>query len=175
MKYEVDFPKEYIRRVSRIVLMVAALLGLIVLGSVVSPVGEQGRPGFLSPRLAEITTYQRAIQRWAGDLQDIQTGLGGLLSNPSGDLLAQDGKGNLLYGRLLSLQAEVDSTRVPPTLETLHAAMQNTVAATLEVALRVAAWISEPTPENSASAEGALNTAREMLGQINQNPWVVEP
>ena len=175
MTYEVDLPKEYIRRVLRIVLIMAAILGLIVLGRSVSPVGEYGRPTFLSPRLAEITAYQRAIQRWAGELQDIQAGLGGLLSNPSADLLAQDGKGNLLYGRLLSLQAEVDSTRVPPTLETLHAAVQDTVAATLEVALRVAAWISEPTLENSASAEDALNTARDMLGQINQNPWVVEP
>ena len=175
MEYEVVLSRGYIRRVLRVVLVVAAIFGLIVLGHAVSPVGEQGRPIILSPRLAEITAFQRDIQHWAGELQEIQTGLGGLLSNPSGELLAQDERVNLYYGQLLSLQTEVDSTRVPPTLETLHTAMQDTIATTLEAALGVTAWISEPTPENSASAEDALNAARDKLGQINQNPWVVAP
>ena len=175
MEYEVVLSRGYIRRVLRVVLVVAAMLGLIVLGHAVSPVGEQGRPIILSPRLAEITAFQRDIQHWAGELQEIQTGLGGLLSNPSGELLAQDERVNLYYGQLLSLQTEVDSTRVPPTLETLHTAMQDTIATMLEATLGVTAWINEPTPENTASAEDALNAARDKLGQINQNPWVVVP
>jgi len=97
-----------------------------------------------------------------------------LLSNPPGDLLDLDSQANLLYGRLVSLQAEVDSTRVPPTLETLHAALGETVSMSLEAALRVAVWISEPTPDNVASAEDVLENASEMLDRIYQNPWVQE-
>jgi hypothetical protein len=175
MGYEVELPQgliRWLRRALNVVLMIGMIVGLGFLGKAVSPVGANGRPIFLSPRLAQITAYQRDARRWAGNMRDIQTNLGELLSNPSADLLAMDGQANLLYGRLVSLQAEVDSTSVPPTLETLHASMGEAVSASLDAALRVAAWISEPTTGNQASAEDALNFCTELLDSIYQNPWV---
>ena len=175
MKYEVVLPKEYIRRVLHIGLMVTTVLGLAVLGRVVSPVGEDGKPAPLSPRLADVTAYQRDARRWAGDLQEVQAGLDALLANPAGDLLAQDTQCNTLHERLISLQSEVDGTRVPPTLETLHTGVQDSVTATLNAAQAVTTWISEPTQENYVSAGNALHTAKDSLTHVDQNPWIVRP
>jgi len=175
MGYEVELPQGLIRwlRMSlNILLVIGFIVGLVVLGRSVSPMGVDGRPIFLSPRLAQVTGYQRDARRWAGDLREIQTSLGEVLSNPSTDLLALDARANLLYGRLVSLQAEVDSTSVPPTLETLHAVIGEAVSASLDTALRVAAWISEPTSGNLTSAEDALITSQDSLDRIFENPWV---
>jgi len=171
MEYEVEIPGIVLRWL-RILLVSVLVLSFVLVGRAVSPVGENGSPQLLTPRLARITAYQRDAREWAGRLQDIQAGLEGMLSNPSGNLLDQDSQANLLYGQLLNLQAEVDSAPVPPTLESLHAEFGEAVGATLDVAVLVAAWISAPTPENFSSAEEALNTAEEMLILINQNPWV---
>jgi hypothetical protein len=175
MGYEVELPQGLIRwlRMSlNILLVIGFIVGLVFLGRSVSPMGEDGRPIFLSPRLAQVTTYQRDARRWAGDLRETQTSLGEVMSNPSTDLLALDTRANLLYGRLVSLQAEVDSTSVPPTLETLHAVIGEAVSASLDTALRVAAWISEPTSGNLTSAEDALNTSTDSLDRLFENPWV---
>jgi len=67
MEYEVKVPKEIIGWL-RIALAVIALIGLGVLGRSVSPLGEDGKPLFLTPRLAKITAYQRDARRWAENL-----------------------------------------------------------------------------------------------------------
>jgi len=171
MEYEIEIPKGLLHGV-RIALAVIVLTGLGFLGHAVSPVGEDGKPQFLTPRLARITAYQREARRWVGNLQNIQADLTKLISNPPGDLLDLDSRANLLYGQLVSLQAEVDSTTVPPTLESLHAEFGEVVGATLEAVVKVAAWISAPTPDNLALAEDALDQAAELLKQLEQNPWV---
>jgi len=158
----------------RIVLAIVVFLGLVLLGRAVSPV-EAGKPKLLSPRLSAIIAYQRDARRWVGELQEIRSGLEELLSDPSEDLLAQDGQGNYLYGRLLNLQVEMDGTRVPPTLESLHTDMQEAVTTMLEACSGVTAWINEPTPENSSSAEEALKSAGGLLTRIVQNPWISQP
>jgi len=171
MEYEVEIPGIVLRWL-RILLASVLVLSFVLVGRAVSPVGESGRPQLLTPRLARITAYQRDAREWARRLQDIQAGLEVLLSNPSGNLLDLDSRANLLYGQLLNLQVEVDSTPVPPTLESLHADFREVVGATVDTVGLVAAWISAPTPENHSSAVEALTNAEEMLIQINQNPWV---
>ena len=175
MGYEVELPQGLVRSLHKalnILLGSGFIVGLVVLGRSVSPMGEDGRPIFLSPRLAQVTAYQRDTRRWAGDLRETQTSLGEVLSNPSTDLLVLDTRANMLYGRLVSLQAEVDSTSVPPTLETLHVAIGEAASASLDTALRVAAWISGPTSGNLTSAEDALITSQDSLDRLFENPWV---
>jgi hypothetical protein len=52
--------------------------------------------------------------------------------------------------------------------------MGEAVNASLDASLRVAAWISEPTPNNLQSAESALSAAMDLLDNIYKNPWVEE-
>jgi hypothetical protein len=177
MKYDIELPQEmihWLRRILTAVLIIGAIAGLVFLGKSVSPVDAKGKPIFLSPRLAQISAYQRDVRRWAANLKEIHSGLGELLSNPTDNILDMDERANLLYGRLVNLQAEVDGTSVPSTLDVLHASMGEAVNASLDASLRVAAWISEPTPNNLQSAESALSAATDLLDDIYQNPWVEE-
>jgi hypothetical protein len=177
MKYDIELPQEmihWLRRILTAVLIIGAIAGLVFLGKSVSPVDAKGKPIFLSPRLAQISAYQRDVKRWAANLKEIQSGLGELLSNPTDNILDMDERANLLYGRLVNLQAEVDGTSVPSTLDVLHASMGEAVNASLDASLRVAAWISEPTPNNLQSAESALSAAMDLLDNIYKNPWVEE-
>jgi hypothetical protein len=172
MKYDVEIPKSILFTLFRALLILLALVGMEVIGYYNSPLGENGRPLLLSPRLAEITRYQHRALRWAGELQEIQTGLRALLENQSADLLAQDREANSLYGRLLNLQEEVDSISAPPTLETLHESQQTAVEGYATAAYQVMAWISEPTEENYTKAQEAVSTASSALDIVKQNPWM---
>jgi hypothetical protein len=177
MKYDVELPQEmihWLRKALIIVLLLGAIAGLIFLGKSVSPVDVKGKPIFLSPRLAQVSAYQRDVRRWAANLKAIQSHLAELLSNPTDNILDMDERANLLYGRLVNLQAEVDGTSVPSTLDVLHVSMGYAVNASLGATLRVTTWISVPTPDNFSSAENALSTAKAQLDDIYQNPWVLE-
>lgn len=177
MKYDIELPQDMIpvlRKTLKVLLIAGAVIALTFLGKAVTPVDAKGRPILLSPRLAQVSAYQRNVRSWAANLKEIQSDLGELLSSPNSDILNMDEQANLLYRRLASLQAEVDGTSVPPTLETLHASIGEVVNASLDASLRVAAWISEPTPENLTAAEDALKNSQDLLNLIDQNPWVQE-
>ena len=72
MKYDVEIPKSSLRAILRVLFILAGVIGLIALGRMNSPVGDNGYPILLSPRLAQVTGYQHDGQRWAGELQEIQ-------------------------------------------------------------------------------------------------------
>ena len=172
MKYDVEIPKSSLRAILRVLLILAGVIGLIALGRMNSPVGDNGYPILLSPRLAQVTGYQHDGQRWAGELQEIQNGLSVLLSNPGTDLLSQDGQANALYGRLATLQTELDGTKVPPTLGILHDAIQEAVNQSMLAATSTIAWISEPTTDNQTTALNALADAASALKRVLENPWM---
>ena len=175
MKYDVEIPRSSLQTIWQVVLIILGGIGLISIGLVNSPVGENGLPRLLSPRLAQITGYQHDAQHWTGDLQEIQSGLSELLANQGGtDLLSQDSQANSLYGRLATLQAELDGTKIPPTLGILHDAIQDAVNQSMLTASRTIAWISEPTPENQTAASNALGDAANALERVKENPWIQE-
>jgi hypothetical protein len=175
MKYDIELPQEtirWLRRVLKILLILGVIIAITFLGKAVSPVDAKGNHILLSPRLAQVSAYQRDAKRWVANLKEIQLDLDELITAPTSNILDMDQRANLLYGHLVSLQAEVDGTSVPPTLEALHASVGDTVNASLDASLRVAAWISEPTPENLSSAEDALMKSQGLLDLIYENPWV---
>ena len=172
MKYEVYIPKAYLLRFLRLLVIVLTFMGLLLLGRSVSPTNSDGMPMFLSPHLAEITTYTQKVQQWTEKLQEIQDNLTILLAHPNTGLLAQDNQIDLFYGQLINLQVDVESTRVPSTLEGLQSACKESLTASLEASLQVAAWVSAPTTDNYNAAYNALNLAKNKLTQFKQNPWV---
>jgi hypothetical protein len=168
MKYDIEIPQSIFRSL----LIILALMGMVILGHLNSPVGENGRPLLLSPRLSQITRYQNHAQRWSAELAEVDTGLQELLENQTADLLSQDGKASALYGQLINLQAEVDGESVPPTLEPLHSAVQAAVEQYTSAAFDIMKWISEPNSTNFDAAQGALAVAASALDRLNQNPWI---
>ena len=174
MKYDVEIPRSSLETIGRVVLIILGVIGLISIGHINSQVGENGLPRLLSPRLAQITGYQQDARHWTGELQEIQSGLSELLANQNTDLLSQDNQANSLYGRLATLQAELDGTKVPPTLGILHDAIQDAVNQSMLAASRTITWISEPTMENQPAASNALGDAANALERVKENPWIQE-
>jgi len=174
MKYDVEIPKSSLRTFFHVLIVIGAVAGSITLGHLNSPIGENGLPRLLSPRLAQITRYQHEAQRWAGEVSEVQAGLSELLADQGTDLLSQDGQANALYGQLAALQAELDGTKVPPTLEILHDAIQGAVNQSMLAASCTIAWISEPTSENKTAALSALSDAVSALDHVSENPWMQE-
>ena len=174
MKYDVEIPKSSLNMLIRILLLISGVIGLIVLGHLYSPKGENGMPRLLSPRLAQVTRYQLDAQRWVGELEGIQNGLADVLANRASDLLYVNDRATTLYGRLATLKTELDGTKVPPTLEILHSAIQESLDQSLLAASRIIAWISEPTIDNQTSALDALTNAKSILDRVYENPWMQE-
>ena len=172
MKYEVYIPKAYLHHSIRLLVIVLSFLGLLLLGRAVSPTNSNGMPMFLSPHLAEITSYALKVQQWTEKLQETQDNLTMLLAHPSSDLLIQDNQIDLFYGQLINLKAEVESTRVPSTLEGLQSVCEESLTASLDASLQIAGWISTPTADNYNAANNALNLAQNTLAELKQNPWV---
>jgi hypothetical protein len=174
MGYDVIFPRLNGRKTMQAILVLIGLTGLTLLGRFVSPV-KDGKPGLLSPRLAAITAYQRDARRWVDELKDIHMGFSNIFANPTADLLSQDQHANELQGRLLGLAEELDGTRVPPTLETLHDVLEQTISAGMQVSQAITVWLNEPTLENASIVEAALGAAQDALSHLDQNPWIGQP
>jgi len=175
MKYEIEIPRTLLHRSSIVLLIGLGLVGLVLLGYRNSPVGREGRPVLLSPRLSGITRYQHTVIRWAGELQAVQAGLGSLLENPPADLLAQDTRANAIADRLASLQAEMEDTTPPSTLQGLQDAIQNALEKTSLAAAGALTWISEPSEDNRTTALDALHAATAALARLDQDPWMQQP
>ena len=175
MKYEIEIPGTLLHKSFVVLLIGLGLTGLVLLGCQDSPVGQNGQPVLLSPRLAELTRYQHYAKTWAGELQAIQAGLDSLLENPPADLLVQDSRVNAIVDQAAVLQAEVDDTTVPPTLQVLHTTIQTALEQTSLAAAGALTWISEPTTDNHTMALNALRAASAALAQLAQNPWMQQP
>ena len=175
MRYEIEIPRTLLHRSSVVFLITLGLVGLVLLGYRNSPVGLSGRPILLSPHLAELTRYQHNALRWAGELQAVQAGLGSLLENPPADLLVQDTRANAIADRLASLQAEMEDTTPPSTLQGLQDAIQNALEQTSLAAAGALTWISEPSEDNRTTALDALHAATAALARLDQDPWMQQP
>jgi len=175
MNYEIEVPRTILQKSTVVLLITLGLAGLVLLGRQNSPVDPQGRPVLLSQRLAEITHYQHSARRWAGQLQETLTSLDSLLENPPADLLLQDSQANAIVARVAALQAEVDGTTAPPTLQVLHDVLQAALDQTSLAAADALTWISEPTADNHNSALNTLHAASAALTQLDQVPWMQQP
>jgi hypothetical protein len=175
MKYEIEIPRTILQKSFLILLIAISLAGLVLLGYKNSPVGLSGRPVLLSPHLAGLIRYQHSALRWAGELREVQVNLGSLLENPPADLLAQDRQANGFVDQVSALQAEVEDTTVPPTLQVLHNTIQTAVEQTAQATGDALTWISEPSADNHATAMNALGAACAVLARLDQDPWMQQP
>ena len=165
---EIEIP----RRAAHSLIWALLAIGLIVLGLRASPVGANGRPLLLTPRLAEINGYRQDIQRWGNILSGLDGDLGEILADSSTDLFSQNEEVERVYSRLQSLTAEIESRNIPPTLDQVHEFVSQTASAYLQAASLTAAWIAEPVEKNQQAAAEALDQAHNLLEQLLANPWI---
>jgi hypothetical protein len=170
--YQVEYNGHVLRRLILWLLAILVSGGVLVLGYLSSPLDDNGRPLLLTPRLAQIVAYQHDVHRWANQLRSNHSSLANILLRSDVGLFEQDQEVNRLYGELFRIREEVDGTKVPPTLESLHLTMQSALDESIVAVQATASWVGEPTTANHLQAEAALETASESLNHLLANPWV---
>jgi hypothetical protein len=165
---EIEIP----RRLAWYVLSVLLAITPLLIGILTSPYSEDKSPFLLTPRLARLNQYRQEVRTWVKSLQEADTQLKTLLDEPSDDLFDQNYQINQVYQNSRQLVEAIDQTEIPPTFESFHGLLGETVNAYLDASSLVSQWISEPGEENQQAAGAALSTAHELLNRLYANPWI---
>jgi hypothetical protein len=175
MSIEIEVPGILLRRAAWTLLILLALTVLGELGYHNTPLGQDGRPLLLTPRLAAITHFQAQAKDWLTELKGIQQGLADLLQNPSPDLLSQENQIGALSSRAALLQAEVQDSPIPATMQDLETGLQAIAEETSAAVTKTGTWIDQPTSANLAAARDSLNTASADRIRTELESWMQLP
>jgi len=172
---EIILPQGWRGRLAKALLALLLSLGLLALGYHVSPPGESGLPRLLTPRLARLEQYRQSVQGWAGRLAEAQVQMAALLEEtfPAG-LFAQNEQVEQAYGSIWQVAQEIERSRVPASMESLHAQAQSAADAALSAAESLSAWVGEPGEANYTAAQQALAAAEAALAQLSASPWLAQ-
>ena len=174
-KPEIILPPEWKKVLGKVVLGMLLSLVPLWIGFWISPASEEGFPLPLTPRRAGLRSYQQAAFRWVREVLSAENQLGALLEDQSqSGLFEQNEAINQVTGNLKAVMQELDRKRIPPTLEGLHAAVQEATAKTLEAAGLILEWLTEPSDKKYQAAAQALKAAQDTLELACRNPWLAE-
>lgn len=172
MSFEVEIPRQFIRKSIRICVILVFVIGFILIGWSVSPNGINGFPLILTPRILAITTYYQEGQQWINEISEIHEQLLFLLTNPASSLLSKDMVIDHLIGEVQSLELDIDGSHVPPTMETVQNGFLECLSQTLTTIETISLWILDPSENNLVAARQSLTYAEEMLNQLTRSSWV---
>lgn len=158
----------------------AVLLGLAlifaVIGAIVSPTDEQGRPVLLLPEVRAIETYRQVARSWTADLADLDGEISDLLAATArGDLLSQAQAAQRTLEHAVRLVQQIDRTPVPPVGMGLHEKLRGTAFTYLEAARSALQWVSAPVSGNREEASQYLQSARHGRQELEENSWMTAP
>lgn len=161
------------KRTGRVVFALAALVAVVQIGRAATPVDTRGHLLFLSPRVAEISNYQRKAQRWAAEISLGDRQMQNLLEDGGMDLFAQDGAYQEIAQRAAGAVTEIDGTSVPGSLTGLHQLMVQAAGANQAAAAAVGQWVSAPSGATRSQAQSAIAAVSTVLDRVYSNPWVI--
>ena len=171
---EIRIPGFWLQRVGNILLGLVILFTLV--GIMVSPLDEQGRPVLLLPEVKAIGDYRHALQGRLFDLAALDSEIAGILAvERQGDLFTQSRNAQQALEHAVRLAQQVDRTPAPPVAAGIHAQLLNTALAYLEAARAALQWVSTPLEENREVAREYLEHARTIKAELEVNPWLSNP
>jgi hypothetical protein len=171
---EISIPGFWLQRAGYLLLGLAILFTLV--GVIVSPLDEQGRPVLLLPEVKAIGDYRRALQDRQFDLAALDSEIAGILAaERQGDLFTQSRNAQQALEHAVRLAQQVDRTPAPPVAAGIHAQLLNIALAYLEAARAALQWVSTPLEENRDFAREYLEQARTMKAELEANPWLSNP
>ncbi len=166
---EIVISKKMLTRISSLILLPVIL---IFIGRNVTPLSNDGKQLFLSPRVARIAAYQNNVQRWASEISTAQAEMQSILDKQTTDLFQQDSQIQDTVRRTQNLTTSIDGTTTPDTLLGLRSLMLDAAYANEQAAAAIAVWASAPSGASLQSAEDAILTAKTALTKVYSNPWV---
>jgi hypothetical protein len=169
---EVRLSRRSLRRWGCALALPVTIVALAPLGRSVTPRDAAGEPLLLSPSLRATLGYQATARAWVRDYHALDADLEALLTQDDADIYRQAQSANDNLDRALRLAQDVELRRAPAALASLRAALSAASLAYLEAARAAAGWVGAPTPEQAQVAQATLDTARELLAQVEANRWL---
>ena len=167
---EIEIPSSYLK-IGTVIIFVLIFTSL---GFVISPRTSEGAPIFLSPQRFQINQYVRNVEIWVVPLREIEIELSYLLQLESQDMFDTINQVNDLLIRVQRIQAEIDRSQAPASLESLYQLLEESSENHLEAALLVSEAVGEPTDENKNQAVAGLENAILTLDRVYSNPWLAD-
>ena len=165
---EIEIPRRWVY----ITVGILISLALTLLGLSISPTDSTGKPLLLSPRLAGVGEYRRAVRGWVASMRSIDQDLGLLLQDKGGDLLERNERISRAYAQIELAVEDIDQAQIPTTFEPVHDLVEQTARTYLDAVSQTAQWIGEPSEANYQLAQDGVASARELLNRLEDNPWI---
>ena len=116
---EIHISEEKLHKLGWILLILAVIFTII--GALVSPLDEQGKPVLLLPEVKAVEDYRRSAQTWISELTVLDGEIAHVIaSEQQGDLFSQSRSAQKTLQHAVELTQQVDRTRVPPIGMGLH-------------------------------------------------------
>ena len=171
-KPEIHISEEKLQKFGLVLLGIAVLF--TILGAIVSPLDDQGKPVLLLPEVKEVEDYRRSAQKWISELTVLDGEIAHIIAaEQQGDLFSQSRSAQQTLQHAIELTQQVDRTRVPPIGMGLHAQMLATTLSYLEAARSALQWVSAPDKNNLDQAVQKLKDSRKMKSSLEDNQWLI--
>lgn len=167
----IQISEEKMQKFGLILLGIAVLFTII--GGLVSPIDDQGKPVLLLPEVKEVEDYRRSAQSWVTELTVLDGEIAHVIAaDIQGDLFTQSRSAQQTLQHAVELAQQVDRTRVPPIGMGLHEQVLSTTLTYLEAARSALQWVSAPEKKNQDSAMQKLAEARKIKSELAANQWL---
>jgi hypothetical protein len=168
---EIRISEDMLQKLGWILLGVTVVFTL--LGVIVSPRDEQGKPVLLLPDVKAVQDYRRTAQTWTESFAGLDGEIDRVIStNPEGDLFTQSQSTQQTLQHAVQLAKQVDRASVPPIAMGVHEKAMATAMAYLEAARSALQWISAPDQTNHDQAAQTLEIARTSMDELEANQWL---
>lgn len=154
-----------------VLLLVLAVI-FSVLGYLVSPQDESGKPILLLPEVKQMEAYRRSSLRWVEDFRALDGQMLRIVANPQGDLFSQSREAQSALQMAVQLAQEIDRAAFPPSAVSLHEELVSTALQYLEAARKQMVWVGAPEESKRADMEESLSQARLILQSLEESKWL---
>lgn len=169
---EIHISEETLQKLGWILLSLAVIFTMI--GALVSPLDEQGKPVLLLPEVKAVEDYIQSAQTWISELNILDGEIAHIIApDQQGDLFSQSRSAQQTLQHAVELAQQVDRTRVPPIGMGMHEQMLSTTLSYLEAARSALQWISAPEQKNQDQAIQILADARQLKSELEKNKWLI--
>jgi hypothetical protein len=158
----------------------AFLLLLVIvftmLGAIVSPNDENGRPVLLLPDVKAFEDYRRLAHGWLDRLEGLDSEISSVLSeSDQGDLFTQSRNAQQLLQDAVNLAQEIDRVKVPAAAAGIHDQLYATALAYLEIARLTVRWVGVPEETQKDAIKSKLDQSRAARISLEKSPWLNPP
>ena len=169
---EIHISEERLQKFGLILMGIAVLFTII--GAMVSPLDDQGKPVLLLPEVKEVEDYRQSAQTWISELTVLDGEITHIIATKQqGDLFSQSRSAQQTLQQAVELVQQVDRAKVPPIGMGLHEQLLSMTLSYLEAARSALQWVSAPDINNLDQAVQKLKDSRKMKSSLEENQWLI--